>query len=530
MKDFLRKYWLSITIVLLSIVLLIAWAVWLKKSFNNVVDKDSEVMLERKAWYQIEIDGEPVLYYADMIDDTVMHLLSETRDTTILMTYAYGRWANKYWWLPSGRGRIVAHLDSLSNPDFNIKDMLNRNAVRVKKEIADMSIMTKEMDYFFSVHSVQDEGYMLVTDRYERNMAEYQRMSKILAKLERCLTADSLTISHKAEYNALYSNEEGKTMIDTCLFTGQMFRLKSKKTPDDVRIISYKDTVGLGLRYNKQRCSVIFPHPPVDGFALRVTPEKGVQLGEWKNGKFKGQRIVHNKERIYGIDISRFQHEKGRRRYPINWKKMRITSLGTLSKKRVSGKVDYPVSFCYIKTTEGRTIRNKYYATDYFQAKKHGIKTGVYHFFSTKSSASQQAAWFFKNAKYQKEDLPPVLDLEPSDAQIRKMGGVEIMFREVRTWLNAVERRWGVKPILYINQRFVNKYLPLASDIKEKYNVWIARYGEYKPDVHMLYWQLSPDGRVAGITPEVDINVFNGYADKFNEYIEGLTKEQNGKK
>jgi lysozyme len=53
--------------------------------------------------------------------------------------------------------------------------------------------------------------------------------------------------------------------------------------------------------------------------------------------------------------------------------------------------------------------------------------------------------------------------------------------------------------------------------------VWIARYGEYKPDIHLIVWQLSPDGRVQGITGEVDINVFNGYQTQFNEFIEKET-------
>ena len=46
---------------------------------------------------------------------------------------------------------------------------------------------------------------------------------------------------------------------------------------------------------------------------------------------------------------------------------------------------------------------------------------------------------------------------------------------------------------------------------------------EYKPDIHLIVWQLSPDGRVQGINGEVDINVFNGYQTQFNEFIEKET-------
>ena len=100
------------------------------------------------------------------------------------------------------------------------------------------------------------------------------------------------------------------------------------------------------------------------------------------------------------------------------------------------------------------------------------------------------------------------------------MGGVDGMFRKVRTWLSIVRRATGVKPVLYVGQGFVNKYLPLAPDIKESYPIWIARYGQYRPDIKLAFWQLTPYGRVKGIRGEVDINVFNGYKAQFAEFME----------
>ena len=97
------------------------------------------------------------------------------------------------------------------------------------------------------------------------------------------------------------------------------------------------------------------------------------------------------------------------------------------------------------------------------------------------------------------------------------------MFREIRVWLKAVERHTGVKPILYVNQMFVNNHLSKQPDLKRDYRVWIARYSEYKPDVRLTYWQLCPDGRVAGIQGDVDINVFNGYKSQFEAFLQEET-------
>ena len=207
------------------------------------------------------------------------------------------------------------------------------------------------------------------------------------------------------------------------------------------------------------------------------------------------------------------------RPFPIYWNRLRITDLGRLSKKNVSGVVNYPVSFVYIKSTEGISIRNRYYAADYKQARKHGFHCGAYHFFSTKTSATAQARYFIRNSFFKKGDLPPVLDVEPTHKQIVKMGGETALFNAIRTWMRIVRQHTGVKPVLYVSQNFVNKYLNAAPDIKKDYNIWIARYGEYKPDIKLIYWQLSPDGRVNGIHGDVDINVFNGYEDSFDSFI-----------
>ena len=93
------------------------------------------------------------------------------------------------------------------------------------------------------------------------------------------------------------------------------------------------------------------------------------------------------------------------------------------------------------------------------------------------------------------------------------------MFKNIRTWLKIVEKRTGVKPLLYINQRFVNLWLDYAPDLKRDYHFWIARYGEYKPDIHLAIWQLSADGYVQGIQGHVDLNVFNGYQGQWDEFI-----------
>ncbi len=253
-----------------------------------------------------------------------------------------------------------------------------------------------------------------------------------------------------------------------------------------------------------------------NGFGTETSPYRPVRVGQWRDDRFLGERLRHSAGRIYGIDISRHQHEKGRRRYGIQWNRLRITSLGA---KHAMGEASFPVSFVYIKSTEGTSIRNRYFLSDYQRAKRQGLHVGAYHFFSMKSGALAQATYFVNHTLFRPGDFPPVLDVEPNEAQIRQIGGEEELLRRIRSFMEYVERRTHMRPILYVNQQFVNRHLVHASDIKQRYNVWIARYGQYKPDVRLAFWQLSADGRVTGITGPVDINVFNGYQAQWDNFI-----------
>ena len=256
-----------------------------------------------------------------------------------------------------------------------------------------------------------------------------------------------------------------------------------------------------------------------DGFGFALSPREVVKCGVWSKGRFKGEQMLYHSERVYGIDISKYQHIHRGRRYGIDWKRLRITHLGHhISEKRVQGEVDYPVSFVYVKCTEGQTVRNPYYERDMRDARRRGFPVGAYHFFSTRPAAGQ-AAFFLKRARLRKGDLPPMLDMELTDRKVASMGGREVLFREMLVWLRTVGERTGTTPVLYVNQNFVNRHLPFAPEELKAYPVWVARYGEYKPYVHLLYWQLSPYGTVEGIRGRVDINVFNGSEEMFREYV-----------
>lgn len=390
-------------------------------------------------------------------------------------------------------------------------------------------LMKEETDYYMERHNVEDEGYEMVAA-----FANGQRLKENIDTLSiynvgrwKGKKREGTAISRDSLGRITIGNWDADTLTSGIRIDSTGIYQGTFKGGRPGRIVnakaeghgSYTDTEG---RYFEGH----WENDLRQGFGLQMLQNEmltSLKVGEWLSDQYKGERMNYTSERIYGIDISRYQHGKGRKKYAILWDRLRISHLGSKSKKKISGEVDYPVQFCYIKSTEGVSIRNKFFLKDYGGAKKQGIHTGAYHFYSCKSSGSAQAQYFINSTLLRKGDLPPVLDIEPSDHDIARYGGSATLFCNIRAWLQTVEQRCKVKPILYVNQRFVNKYLPEAPDLKRDYKVWIARYGEYKPDVKLVVWQLSPDGRVRGITGEVDINVFNGYQQQFDEFIANET-------
>ncbi len=190
---------------------------------------------------------------------------------------------------------------------------------------------------------------------------------------------------------------------------------------------------------------------------------------------------------IHGIDISHHQGE-------INWEKLRNATIA-----------NSPIRFIFIKATEGIDFLDENFNDNFYQAKDNNFIRGAYHYFSPAKSAKEQANYYLKQVHLEEGDLPPVLDFEEHG----KLTPEQIK-TAAKTWLSIVGKKFNVKPIIYTNYDFKQKYL--SDSILNEYPYWIAHYyvDTLKYQGQWRFWQHTDRGSVNGIRGNVDFNIYNG--------------------
>jgi len=206
--------------------------------------------------------------------------------------------------------------------------------------------------------------------------------------------------------------------------------------------------------------------------------------------------IIPGEYNIHGIDVSKYQQT-------IAWEEVQKMQVQQIK-----------LGFAFIKATEGVGNNDETFSRNWKKSKQAGIIRGAYHFFIGSKDGKLQAENFIDKVELEPGDLPPVLDVE----QLNGVNGM-ILKKEVRKWLQTTETYYGVKPIIYTNVDFYNRYL--GSEFND-YPLWVAHYYQ---DEHprigrgWTFWQHSDEGRVNGIISKVDFNVFNGDSLEFRNIL-----------
>jgi len=207
---------------------------------------------------------------------------------------------------------------------------------------------------------------------------------------------------------------------------------------------------------------------------------------------------------IRGIDVSRFQQE-------IDWQALKSEN----------------VSFVFVKATEGGDYRDPAFYENWNESKRAGFTRGAYHFFTFCRSGREQAQNFIATVPVEAETLPPAIDLEfggNCSARPEK----KVLLKELGDFIDEIQKVYGQQPILYIKYDSYEAYIKGEFD---NFHLWIQdRYfhPEFSDERKWSFWQYSSRGWHRGIKTYVDLNVFNGNEQDFNQLFKSavaLTNE-----
>ena len=243
-----------------------------------------------------------------------------------------------------------------------------------------------------------------------------------------------------------------------------------------------------GLAFLLCACSGSGGEAPIET-VLRVKTTAHLPFGDDDPVRMKGKppRALP----VHGIDLSR--HNKA-----VDFRRAKRAGIG----------------FAFIKATEGRDDRDRNFQRYSRAASRAGMPWGGYHFYYFCAPAAAQARNFIEAVPKGGGKLPPVLDVEwnPKSPTCRKRPAPKVVVRQLKAFLNAVERHYGQKPIIYTTVDFHRENL--ANGELPGYQYWlrsVTAEPKFKyPGRPWTFWQYTGTGRVPGIEGPVDINAYRG--------------------
>ncbi len=170
-------------------------------------------------------------------------------------------------------------------------------------------------------------------------------------------------------------------------------------------------------------------------------------------------------------------------------------------------------AFGIAKATEGSSLTDAEFATNWPAMKSAGIVRSAYHFFHCDTDPATQASFFLGvMGALDPGDLPPSLDFEDTTT-CTAATGISMAIE----WLDAVASATGTLPILYTSVNVLSNFQNTQS-LAGHAQLWVASRGVTCPDLPSpftawSFWQYSLTGTAPGLPNSngmADLDQFNG--------------------
>ena len=205
---------------------------------------------------------------------------------------------------------------------------------------------------------------------------------------------------------------------------------------------------------------------------------------------FINKWFVDEKNSTIGVDVSSYQAD-------VDMNKLK----------------EQNVSFIYIKATEGSSGQDDRFAENWKNAPKAGLLSGAYHFFSYDSEGKTQAENYINTVgKDLNGRLLPVVDVEYYGDKEQNPPEKTDVVRELKAYLETLEKEYGVKPLIYTRSDVYKKYLKGEFDDYKKWMSSLYTPLSWNYNDEWYIWQYLERGELEGYSggqKYIDLNVLN---------------------
>lgn len=178
------------------------------------------------------------------------------------------------------------------------------------------------------------------------------------------------------------------------------------------------------------------------------------------------------------------------------------------------GDIDYSrvknagIQVVYIKATEGTTIIDPYFRTNYDNAKSEGLKIGFYHFIRARNEeeAIREAEFFHSVISGTSPDCRLAMDFEVFNGlSVERINQISFAF------LQKLQELTNKECVIYSDE--YNARTVFGIELARNYPLWIAEYDVNIPTStgnweEWIGFQYSDRGQIDGILGDVDLDKF----------------------
>lgn len=176
---------------------------------------------------------------------------------------------------------------------------------------------------------------------------------------------------------------------------------------------------------------------------------------------------------------------------------------------------DSGVEFVFIKATEGVDFKDRNFRTNFDKARRAGLLTGIYHFFRFDRDGVEQAINLMRSVGSRRPELGLVIDVEKAgNPDSIPTETVKNRLLQMVDYLNLL----GHRVMFYSNKDGYYEYL---AETFPGAPLWICGFSENPINAEWSFWQFNHRGKVDGVTGDVDLNVFCGNREEWQNFLNG---------